>query len=108
MIERTPASTGSLVDCRFPCRVIDVQPGTNAAIKTTAMNPPDSAPWRKPKPKSTTKTKLTPRSIARAKAAAKRAGRRYPNLVDNMRAAREQREADAGKAGKTRKSARPD
>jgi hypothetical protein len=68
------------------------------------MHPPDTAPWRKPKPKSKTKTTLTPRSIAKAKAAAKRAGRRYPNLVDNMRAAREQREAQAGKAAGKRKS----
>jgi hypothetical protein len=59
-----------------------------------------AAPWRKPKPKQSKKTKLTPRSIAKAKAAAKRAGRRYPNLVDNMRAAREQREATGGKSRK--------
>ena len=64
------------------------------------MLPPESAPWRKPRPKSKSKTKLTPQSIARAKAAAKKAGRRYPNLVDNMRAAREQHEAEAGKSSK--------
>ncbi len=58
-----------------------------------------SAPWKKPKPKKSSKTKLTPASIAKAKAAAKRAGRRYPNLVDNMNAARQQREAEGGKTG---------
>jgi ribosomal protein L15E len=34
--------------------------------------------------------KLTPQSRAKAKAAATRAGRKYPNLVDNMNAAKEQ------------------
>ena len=44
--------------------------------------------WSKPRPKSLGKPKkLTPTQKASAKAAAKKAGRRYPNLVDNMRAA---------------------
>lgn len=38
-------------------------------------------PAKKPKP-------LTPAKKAAAKAAAKRAGRPYPNLIDNMRAAK--------------------
>ncbi|GEP44507.1 hypothetical protein [Brevifollis gellanilyticus] len=54
-------------------------------------------PWNKPAPKGGPKTKLNPESIAKAKAAAKKAGRRYPNLIDNMRAAAEQREAEEGK-----------
>lgn len=45
--------------------------------------------WNNPRPKSLGKPKtLTPEQKAKAKAAAKKAGRRYPNLVDNMRAAR--------------------
>jgi hypothetical protein len=45
--------------------------------------------WAKPRPKSLGKSKaLTPSQKATAKAAAKKAGRPYPNLVDNMRAAR--------------------
>ena len=36
-------------------------------------------------------TKLSAKSKRSAKAAAKRGGRRYPNLVDNMRAAAGQR-----------------
>jgi hypothetical protein len=45
--------------------------------------------WDKPRPKSLGKSKpLTPEQKAGAKAAAKKAGRKYPNLVDNMRAAR--------------------
>ena len=51
-------------------------------------------PWEKPSTKSAGKTKLTPASIAWARARAKEAGRRYPNLVDNMAATRRQVEAE--------------
>jgi hypothetical protein len=44
-------------------------------------------PWDKPPPKNKRHTKLTPAKKAAAKRSAKRAGRRYPNLVDNMRQA---------------------
>jgi hypothetical protein len=45
--------------------------------------------WNKPRPKSLGKPKgLTPEQKAKAKAAAKKAGRAYPNLVDNMNASR--------------------
>lgn len=44
-------------------------------------------PWDKPNPKKKS-TPLTPAQKAKAKAAAKKAGRKYPNLVDNMNAAR--------------------
>jgi len=50
--------------------------------------------WKKPTPQSGSKTKLTPASIAWAKATAKQAGRRYPNLIDNMAAARRQLTAE--------------
>ena len=43
--------------------------------------------WDKPNPKKKS-TPLTPGQKAKAKAAAKKAGRKYPNLVDNMRASR--------------------
>lgn len=39
--------------------------------------------WDKPNPKSKS-TKLTPAQKAEAKARAEKAGRPYPNLVDNM------------------------
>lgn len=50
----------------------------------------DSNPvWEKPRPKGLGKSKsLSPAKKASAKAAAKAAGRPYPNLVDNMRAAK--------------------
>lgn len=45
--------------------------------------------WDKKRPKSLGKPKaLTPAKKAAAKKAAKKAGRPYPNLVDNMRAAK--------------------
>lgn len=45
--------------------------------------------WEKPRPKALGKPKtLSPAKKASAKATAKAAGRPYPNLVDNMRAAR--------------------
>lgn len=43
--------------------------------------------WEKPNPKQKSK-KLTPNQKASAKAMAKAAGRPFPNLVDNIRAAR--------------------
>ncbi|HRI82824.1 MAG TPA: hypothetical protein PLF88_10335 [Opitutaceae bacterium] len=54
-----------------------------------------SAPWKKKAPAETgPKTKLTPASIEWARARAKAAGRRYPNLVDNMAATRRQVEQE--------------
>lgn len=45
--------------------------------------------WSKPRPaKLGAPKKLSPAKRASAKAAAKKAGRPYPNLVDNMRAAK--------------------
>ena len=53
------------------------------------------APWKKKNPKSSKeKTPLSPLFKARAKLRAEAAGRRYPNLVDNMWAAAEQRKAE--------------
>ncbi len=49
-----------------------------------------SEPWEKSAPKKSGHTNLTAKSKARAKASAKRAGRKYPNLVDNMQAAQKQ------------------
>lgn len=45
--------------------------------------------WDKPRPKGLGPSKkLSPTQKASAKAAAKKAGRKYPNLIDNMRASR--------------------
>jgi len=45
--------------------------------------------WDKPRPKGLgAPKKLTPAKKAAAKAAAKKAGRPYPNMIDNIRAAK--------------------
>ena len=44
--------------------------------------------WDKPRPKELKSKKLTAKQKASAKATAKKAGRKYPNLVDNIRAAK--------------------
>jgi len=41
-------------------------------------------PWKKPRPKTGAKTKLSADDKAAARARALRNGRRYPNLIDNM------------------------
>jgi hypothetical protein len=47
-------------------------------------------PWKRPNPEPEGgHHKLTPQAKAKAKRRAKAAGRPYPNLVDNMRAAAE-------------------
>ena len=45
------------------------------------------APWDRPNPKKRSKP-LTAAQKSRAKASAKKAGRPYPNLIDNMKAGR--------------------
>lgn len=46
--------------------------------------------WNTPDPSKKDKT-LSPEQKAKAKAAAKKAGRPYPNLVDNMNASRKKK-----------------
>lgn len=53
--------------------------------------PAAKAPWKRPNPKRGPATTLTPASKERARARAQRAGRRYPNLTDNMWAAQQQK-----------------
>ena len=49
---------------------------------------PKKPVWDKPRPKALAEPKaLSPKAKASAKAHARAAGRPYPNLVDNMRAA---------------------
>jgi len=64
------------------------------------------APWKRPNPKKR-HTKLTAAAKRSARARARRAGRTYPNLVDNMNAAKQQNRGGAAKARKrTTKSTR--
>lgn len=56
-------------------------------------------PWNKSGPKPDQSAKLSAASIAWARARAKAAGRRYPNLIDNMAATRRQREQESPSRG---------
>lgn len=49
---------------------------------------PDTPVWKKKKPKGTKSIKLTEAQKQEARERAERAGRQYPNLVDNMAVAR--------------------
>jgi hypothetical protein len=64
-------------------------------------------PWERAAPKRRRKqkrTKLSSSSKTNARKAAKKAGRPYPNLVDNMReAAKQKRRSRGGKARKAKK-----
>ncbi len=44
----------------------------------------DKPVWKKKKPKATKSIKLTPEQKNEAKERATKAGRKYPNLIDNM------------------------
>lgn len=46
-------------------------------------------PWKKPAPKGSGGTKLTASQKQAARTRAAKAGRRYPNLIDNMWAAKQ-------------------
>ena len=54
-------------------------------------NEEEKGAWTKKAPAKGRHTKLSSKSKAKAKRSAKRAGRTYPNLVDNMNAAKKQR-----------------
>jgi hypothetical protein len=57
--------------------------------------PAKPPPWRKPAPRKKPATKLTAAWAKKAAARAHKAGRRYPNLVDNMWAAQQQNKTRA-------------
>ncbi|OHE85747.1 MAG: hypothetical protein A2190_04580 [Lysobacterales bacterium RIFOXYA1_FULL_69_10] len=58
--------------------------------------PPTPKPWNRsnPKPRAA-RTTLAPELVEQARARAEAAGRRYPNLVDNMWAAQKARQAQS-------------
>jgi len=61
-------------------------------VPTKSDRPKPTPPWKKSPPAENPKMKLTAESRAWAEARAKKAGRTYPNLVDNMAAAKRQRD----------------
>ena len=65
---------------------------TQSGLHTRSPHNMKKPIWDRARPKSLGKPKaLSPAQKASAKAAAKKAGRPYPNLVDNMRAARKRK-----------------
>jgi hypothetical protein len=67
------------------------------------------APWKRPNPRKRAGKKsrhLTPAQKSTAKARARRAGRPYPNLVDNMRMASKASKKKAAKKRPAKKTAR--
>lgn len=63
------------------------------------------APWKRDNPRKRAK-RLSPKEKAAAKARARRAGRSYPNLVDNMRAASKKKVSKKAKKTGKKTSAR--
>ncbi len=61
------------------------------------------APWDRPAPKPKRSRKLTTKDKSEARQRAKRAGRSYPNLVDNMAVAK--KKGSAKKKGPAKKKA---
>jgi hypothetical protein len=68
--------------------------------KTSSRSAKRKAPWKKPAPKGARHARLSSADKAKARRAAKRAGRPYPNLVDNMRVAGAKRSSGRTKAAK--------
>jgi hypothetical protein len=54
--------------------------------------------WKRARPAKAKHKPLSPAKKSAAKLRAKRAGRPYPNLVDNIRAARKKKPSSASKA----------
>ena len=66
------------------------------------MPPERRKPWKKPPPKNAGHTKLSSSEKAAAKRSAKRAGRSYPNLVDNMKVAARKKKTAKARKGATK------
>jgi len=66
--------------------------------------PDDRPPWKLKNPKKKSQT-LTPEQRGEARARARAAGRKYPNLVDNMAVARKAAAAKKKTTGRKKKQA---
>jgi hypothetical protein len=74
--------------------------------KTSGRSAKRKAPWKKSAPKGGRHTRLSSADRSKARRAAKRAGRRCPNLVDNMRVAGAKRSSGRTKAAKPKAAKR--
>lgn len=96
----TEYAKGGKVGKGGAANVVTTKGGTASAMAKKLLSKPGSLTaadmyakggdvWDKPRPKELGKPKkMSPAKKASAKSMAKAAGRPYPNLVDNMRAAR--------------------
>src|SRR5689334_11341943 len=90
----------SLAPCReCVARAAPYNTDREAAMASARKQPP----WKRSAPKGTKHRTLSAAKKRSAKAAAKRAGRPYPNLVDNMRAAKK-KSASRKKSGSRSKT----
>jgi hypothetical protein len=78
------------------------------AAKKTRKRKQARTPWERPAPRKTRHTKLSSSDKSEAKQRAKKAGRPYPNLVDNMAVAKEKKggRKKAAKKGGRKKAAK--
>lgn len=94
---------GPAADPRDMKVVADLMNEEVEELRALAESLGEAPPWEKPSPKSKKGKgrgkKLSPEAKAKAKAKAKKAGRKYPNLVDNMAAAKEMAEMKRGSSG---------
>jgi hypothetical protein len=74
--------------------------------KTSSKSAKRKAPWKKSAPSGSRHTRLSSADKSKARQAAKRAGRRYPNLVDNMRVAAAKRSSGGTKTAKQKAAKR--
>jgi hypothetical protein len=73
------------------------------AAKKTRKRKQASTPWERPAPRKTRSTTLSSADKSEAKQRAKKAGRPYPNLVDNMAVAKKKKGGRKKAAKKTKK-----
>jgi hypothetical protein len=72
------------------------------AAKKTRKRKQARSPWERPAPRKTRHTTLSSADKNEAKRRAKKAGRPYPNLVDNMTVAKQKKVGRKKAAKKTR------
>jgi len=87
MAQRKPTKRKGAQKSRVPKKKAASKRKSSAAKKKKA------APWEKPAPSDAKHTQLTEADKTKAKKRARRAGRPYPNLVDNMNVAKKKGEA---------------
>ncbi|MCW0436673.1 hypothetical protein NB723_001637 [Xanthomonas sacchari] len=71
-------------------------------LTLTPMPSSETPPWKKPNPRGQRSQPLSPSQKEAAKQRAEENGRPYPNLIDNMWAARLPRDASSSSTAKSK------